>query len=59
MNVPAAVNQTNTFYGGNKPHGATNIMFVNGSIDPWHSLSVFEQLSDTLQAILIEGTGTS
>jgi len=49
------INQTNAEYGGNTPE-ATNIVFVNGSIDPWHSLSILESLSDSVIAIYIEGT---
>jgi len=47
---------TNEYYGGNNPKGATKIVFVNGSLDPWHALSVKKSLSDTLKAIYIEGT---
>ncbi len=39
------INDTNTYYGGKNPKG-TKIMFVNGSLDPWHSLSVLSSLSD-------------
>ena len=56
MNVEGNVNQTNALYGGNKPHGTTKIVFVNGSIDPWHSLSVTTDLSKSTRAILIQGT---
>jgi thymus-specific serine protease len=55
-NPAARVNDTNTFYGGNKPYGSTKILFVNGSIDPWHSLSVYADFSRTVKAILIQGT---
>jgi Serine carboxypeptidase S28 len=47
---------SNTNYGSNKPLGATRILFVNGNVDPWHSLSVFHSLTPSLKAILIEGT---
>jgi len=50
------INDTNDFYGGNNPVGATNILFVNGDIDPWHALSITHDLTPTLQAILIDGT---
>jgi len=56
MNPERNVNQTNALYGGNKPHGATKIVFVNGSIDPWHSLSVTRDINDSVEAILIQGT---
>ena len=57
INVAAHVNETNILYGGNKPHGATNILFVNGSIDPWHSLGVTSDINESTTAILIQGTG--
>jgi len=56
--IAANINQTNALYGGNdlSPWGPTNILFVNGNIDPWHALSVTTNLSPSLQAILIDGT---
>lgn len=56
MNPERNVNQTNALYGGNKPHGATKIVFVNGSIDPWHSISVTSDINDSVEAVLIQGT---
>ena len=50
-----AVKATNTFYGG-KSINCTNIAFPNGSIDPWHALSITEDISSTLKAIFIDGT---
>ena len=49
---------TNTVYGGRK-NAATNVLFVHGSIDPWHALGITDQ-GDTVQdseyAVYIEGT---
>lgn len=56
--IPVNVNNTNEFYGGlnfNKT-AVTNIVFPNGSIDPWHSLSVTTNVSDSVLAVFIEGT---
>eukprot|EP01119_Soliformovum_irregulare_P015225 TRINITY_DN4257_c0_g1_i2.p1 TRINITY_DN4257_c0_g1~~TRINITY_DN4257_c0_g1_i2.p1 ORF type:complete len:206 (-),score=52.49 TRINITY_DN4257_c0_g1_i2:55-672(-) len=50
------INETNAYYGSNHPVSATEILFVNGSIDPWHALSVTHDLSPTLKAIFIIGT---
>jgi len=54
------INQTLIEYGGADPlalwFGPTNILFVNGNIDPWHSLSVFQNVSSSVTAILINGT---
>jgi len=49
-------NDTNNYYGGKHPDGATNILFVNGSLDPWHALGITQGISDTLQAVFINGT---
>lgn len=56
--VTAAVAATNDLYGGrdNIPSNATNIVFPNGSIDPWHALGVLDPLSPNLPAIFINGT---
>ncbi|KAI0209228.1 Thymus-specific serine protease [Lamellibrachia satsuma] len=46
---------TNSYYGSDQPKGS-RIVFVNGSIDPWHALSVLRDLSTTETAIYINGT---
>ena len=53
------IDETNILYGGNNipPTGPTNILFVNGNIDPWHSLGVTQDISATLNAVFIDGTG--
>jgi len=53
--VGARVNFTNEYYGGDKTAGS-RILFVNGSIDPWHFLSVLKAMGDDEQAIFIDGT---
>jgi len=51
------INDTNVYYGGKDlAAGPTNILFVNGNIDPWHALGVTTNLTDNLNAILINGT---
>ena len=50
-----AVQATNTFYGG-KFINSTNIVFPNGSVDPWHALGITEDIGPTLKAIFITGT---
>jgi hypothetical protein len=57
--VDAAVAKTNDNYGGkdvNKPKQPTNLLFINGSIDPWHPLSVLTNLSSTVLSCYITGT---
>jgi hypothetical protein len=50
------VKETNVRYGGKKPRGASNIDFVNGSIDPWHVLSIVNGFSSTVTSTFINGT---
>ena len=38
------------------PKNATNIIFPNGSIDPWHALGITSNISDSLTAVFITGT---
>ena len=42
-------------YGGFTPD-VKNVVFVHGTIDPWHAMGVLEDLSTTATSILIEGT---
>jgi len=56
FNFLPGINATNNYYGGNKPYGATKILFVNGSLDPWHALSVRKDLTDSITVIYINGT---
>jgi hypothetical protein len=58
FNTEALIDNTNAYYGGhNLPsYFTSNIMFVNGNIDPWHALGVIEDVSATTKAILINGT---
>ena len=55
MTLPPRINYTNTYYGGANPIGATRIVFVNGNVDPWSSLSVLKDLTPSLTAIEIDG----
>jgi serine protease 16 len=52
----AAVNLTNAMFGGQGMKG-TRIVFANGSIDPWHSLSIYSGSNNATQpTVFIEGT---
>lgn len=44
----------NTIYGGLNPQ-VTNTLFVHGQFDPWRSAGVQQDLSETAEAIVIEG----
>ncbi|XP_026486617.2 putative serine protease K12H4.7 [Vanessa tameamea] len=50
--VDASVKRTNEMYGGLKPN-VTNVVFSNGDLDPWSSLSVLEDLSYKAPAVVI------
>ncbi|XP_064621595.1 thymus-specific serine protease-like [Lineus longissimus] len=53
--VDKRIEFSNAYYGADQPRG-TRIMFVNGSIDPWHALSVLGDASASEIAIFINGT---
>lgn len=48
------VERTNINYGARNP-STTNVIYVNGNIDPWHALSLTTS-SEEKPAILIDGT---
>jgi len=50
------IEETLNFYGGNQPTGSSKVVFVNGSIDPWHALSVTHSIGKHITAIVIDGT---
>ena len=55
--IEGAVEWTNTYYGAREiASSATNIVFPNGSIDPWHALGITSTTSKTVEAIFINGT---
>jgi len=45
-------------YGGRLPD-LKNVIFTNGDIDPWHALSVLEDLNASSPAIVIKGSSKS
>jgi hypothetical protein len=47
--------ETNGYYGGKNP-GGSRVLFVNGGLDPWSSLSVTKTISPDLPALFIAGT---
>ena len=52
--ISRGINRTNTNYGG---YGikVTNVVFPNGSVDPWHALGIVKDLSPDATAIFIDG----
>ncbi|KAK3907643.1 Putative serine protease K12H4.7 [Frankliniella fusca] len=53
--VQKGVLRTNTVFGDWNPD-VENVMFVNGMIDPWHSLSVLEDVNEKSPAVVISST---
>lgn len=50
-----AVYRTNTNYGALNP-STTNVLYVHGSIDPWHRLGLTESNDIQMPTIFIDGT---
>ncbi|CAG4954225.1 unnamed protein product [Colias eurytheme] len=50
--VDNAVQTTNSAYGGQRPD-VKQVVFVNGDVDPWSTLSVLQDLSDEAPAIVV------
>ena len=50
-----SIAQTNIEYGGFTP-AVSNVVFVHGSVDPWHAMGVLEDLSAQATAIYITGS---
>lgn len=50
-----SVAQTNIMYGAQNP-STTNVLYVHGSLDPWHVLGLYQSNNSATPAILIEGT---
>ncbi|XP_073843072.1 putative serine protease F56F10.1 [Musca autumnalis] len=51
----AVISSTNAYYGGLKPT-TTNVLYVHGSIDPWHALGLIKPINKNTPTIYIEGT---
>ncbi|CAG2100983.1 unnamed protein product [Medioppia subpectinata] len=53
QSIQKGVDRTNANYGGLKPN-VTNVVFPNGSDDPWHALSVLKDLNNSTKAVMID-----
>lgn len=49
------IDRTNINYGALNP-ATTNVLFIHGSIDPWHALGLTNSTNKRLPTIFIEGT---
>ncbi|KAI1723581.1 serine carboxypeptidase s28 domain-containing protein [Ditylenchus destructor] len=57
--IDAKIQYTNDYYGGSDNYNGTNVVFVNGSEDPWHALGAYEfnpDVNKNVTSILIDGT---
>merc|ERR1712179_17 len=54
-NMEKYVATSNIEYGGFEP-SVNNVVFVHGSIDPWHAMGVLEDLHEAAPSIYITGT---
>lgn len=52
--LEAAAERTNTLYGALDIE-TSNVVFVHGSIDPWHALGITKTLEQNAPAIYIKG----
>ena len=50
-----AIAATNTLYGGVTPD-MTRVVFIHGSVDPWHPLGVLSNLNPEALGIFVMGT---
>lgn len=51
----SVVAETNNYYGGLTP-STTNVLYVHGSIDPWHALGLIKTKNPQTPSIYIQGT---
>ena len=55
--IEEGIKWTEIYYGGrNISKDTKNIVFPNGSIDPWHALSILQSVNTYATAIFIKGT---
>lgn len=52
--LQSSIDRTNKYYGALEPN-TTNVLYVHGSIDPWHALGLTKNIPN-MPAIYIEGT---
>ncbi|KAI1728727.1 serine carboxypeptidase s28 domain-containing protein [Ditylenchus destructor] len=57
QSVRKAIEQINNFYGGTDKFNATNVIFINGSEDPWRTASIIKSSPNNAYISLnIEGS---
>lgn len=55
MSLDKSIRRTNIYYGALHPD-TTNVIYIHGSIDPWHALGLTNSTNPNMPTILIEGT---
>merc|ERR1711872_825561 len=53
--MQSLIEASNEEYGGLNPD-VSNVVYVHGTIDPWHAMGILDDISDSATAILITGT---
>ncbi|VVD02766.1 unnamed protein product [Leptidea sinapis] len=53
--ITSSIDWTNNYYGGQNIK-ARRVLFVQGSIDPWHVMGIYKSQSKDMPAIFINGT---
>ena len=48
------VKRSNVVFGDREPD-VTNVIFVNGNIDPWHALGILDNISLAAPAVMVDG----
>lgn len=52
--LDGAVERTNIVFGDRNPD-ATNVLFINGNIDPWHTLGILHNVTSRAPAFVVDG----
>lgn len=52
--VDGGVKRSNIVFGDRAPD-VTNVIFVNGDVDPWHALGILNNVSAAATAVMVDG----
>lgn len=52
--IAQSIDETNAYYGGSSPAGSC-VLYPNGEVDPWHSLSVLTPPGNGIQVLMVPG----
>ncbi|VDM41706.1 unnamed protein product [Toxocara canis] len=54
--IENSIHKTNKYYGGRAHFKGTNVVLINGNVDPWHALGLYSSIQPSVVPILIAGT---